>query len=223
MVESTTKESAAQQTELIKVVNSLYTEVATRAKNAGIVVTHKYPDVEGSIPIPAKFTIELGQRMQSLAESDDHGKGLDQSFMQLKMYSEHPFRRRNDSPPNHQFGKDALAFYRDERNKDLPFDRIEKTRVGARVLRHATPLVMEGRCLRCHNDPKLYEADRLRRTDWKEGDIRGVLEVVCPLEDNTQQTQKTLFETYLRVAAVGAMVLTLSWFALRIGRRKRRI
>jgi serine/threonine protein kinase len=223
MVESTTKESAAQQTELLKVVNSLYTEVATRAKNAGIVVTHKYPEMEGSIPIPAKFTIELGQRMQSLAESDDHGKGLDQSFMQLKLYSEHPFRRRNESPPKHQFGKDALAFYRDERNKELPFDRIEKTRAGARVLRHATPLVMEGRCLKCHNDPKLYEADPFRKTDWKEGDVRGLLEVVCPLEDNTQQTQRALLETYLRVAAVGAVVLTSSWFALRIGRRKRRV
>jgi serine/threonine protein kinase len=222
MVESTTKESAAQQTELLRVVNSLYTEVATRAKNAGIVVTHKYPEMDGSIPIPAKFTIELGQRMQSLAESDDHGNGLDQSFMQLKLYSEHPFRRRNDSPPKHQFGKDALAFYQDERNKELPFDRIERTRAGARVLRHATPLVMEGRCLKCHNDPKLYEADPFRKTDWKEGDVRGVLEVVCPLEDNTQQTQKTLFETYLRVAGVGATVLTSSWFALRIGRRKRR-
>jgi serine/threonine protein kinase len=56
MVESTTKESAAQQTELLKVVNSLYTDVAIRARNAGVVVTHKYPDVEGSIPIPVKFT-----------------------------------------------------------------------------------------------------------------------------------------------------------------------
>jgi serine/threonine protein kinase len=223
MVESTTKESAAQQTELLKVVNSLYTEVATRAKNAGVVVTHKYPDVEGSIPIPAKFTIELGQRMQSLAESDDHGKGLDQSFMQLKLYSDHPFRQRNDSPPKHQFGKDALAFYQDERKKELPFDRIEKTRAGARVLRHAAPLVMEGRCLKCHNDPKLYEADPFRKTDWKAGDVRGVLEVVCPLEDNTQQTQRTLLETYLRVAVAGATVLTLSWVALRIGRRKRRV
>ena len=109
---------------------SLYTDVATRAKNAGVVVTHKYPDVEGSIPIPAKFTIELGERMQDLAERDDRGKGLGRSFMQLNLYSDHPFRRRNDSPPKQQFGKDALGFYRDERNKELPFDRIEKTRAG---------------------------------------------------------------------------------------------
>jgi serine/threonine protein kinase len=222
MVESTTKASAAQQTELLKVVNSLYTDVVSRARNAGVVVTHKYPDVEGAIPIPVKFTIELGQRMQSLAESDDHGKGLDQSFMQLKVYSDHPFRQRNDSPPKHQFGKEALVFYQDERNKVLPFDRIDKTRAGARVLRHATPVVLEERCLKCHNDPKLYEADPFRKTDWKVGDVRGVLEVVCPLEDNTQQTQETLLNTYLQVAGVGATVLTLSWVALRIGRRKRR-
>jgi len=223
MVKSTTKESAAQQTELIKVVNSLYTDVATRAKNAGVVVSHKYPELEGSIPIPAKFTIELGQRMQSRAESDDHDRGLDQSFLQLKLYSEHPFQRRNDSPPKYQFGKDALAFYRDAGNKGLPFDRIEKTRAGARVLRYATPLIMEERCLKCHNDPKLYELDEFRKTDWKAGDIRGVLEVVCPLEDNAEQTQKTLLNTYLQVAGTGVAVLTLCSAALMLGRRRRRV
>ena len=219
MVVSTTRESAAQQTELIKVVNSLYTDVAARAKAQGVVVSHKYPELEESIPLPAKFTIELGHRMQSRAESDDHDKGLDQSFLQLKLYSEHPFQRRNDSPPQYQFGKDALAFYRDPANKGLPFDRIEKTRVAARVLRYATPLIMEERCLKCHNDPKLYELEEFRKTDWKAGDIRGVLEVICPLEDNTEQTQKTLFNTYLQVAGTGATVLALSWAGLMYGRR----
>jgi len=161
--------------------------------------------------------------MVDLAGSDDHGRGLDQSFLQLKLYSDHPFQRRNDSPPKYQFGKDALAFYRDAGNKGLPFDRIEKTRAGARVLRYATPLLMEQRCLKCHNDPKLYELDEFRKTDWKAGDIRGVLEVVCPLEDNAEQTQKTLLNTYLQVAGTGVAVLTLCSAALMLGRRRRRV
>jgi adenylate cyclase len=82
---------------------------------------------------------------------------------------------------------------------------------------------MEERCLKCHNDSKLYEADSFRKTDWKVGDVRGVMEIVCPLEDNTLQTQKTLFDSYLQVAGAGATVLTLCWIALRIGRRKRRV
>jgi serine/threonine protein kinase len=223
MVESTTRESAAQQTEMLKVVNSLYTDVAGRAKKAGVVVSHKYPELESAIPIPAKFTIELGQRMQSRAESDDHGTGLDRSFLQLKLYSEHPFQRRNDSPPKYLFGKDAIAFYTDSTNKGLAFDRIEKTRAGARVLRYATPLVLEERCLKCHNDPTLYELDEFRKTDWKVGDIRGVLEVVCPLEDSTEQTKKTLVDTYLQVAGMGASVLGLSWAGVMAGRRRRRV
>ena len=68
----------------------------------------------------------------------------------------------------------------DEKNKGVAFDRLEKTRAGARVLRYATPLIMEERCLKCHNDPKLYELEKFRKTDWKAGDIRGVLEVVLP-------------------------------------------
>jgi serine/threonine protein kinase len=222
MVVSTASESAAQQTALLKTMNSLYTEVATRAKGAGLTVTHKYPEVDNSIPIPAKFTIELGQRMQSLAESADQAPGLDQSFMQLKMYSDHPFRNRNESPPKHHFGKEALAYFQDQEHKNQPFQRIEKTRAGARVLRYATPLLMEERCLRCHNDSKLYEVDRYRKTDWNAGDVRGVLEIVCPLEDNTEQTQKSLFNTYMQVGGTAAAVLTFSWCALAIGRRRRR-
>ena len=222
MVESTTRENASQQTELIKVVNSLYTDVAARAKNAGVVVSHKYPELEGAIPIPAKFTIELGQRMQTRAEAEGHDQGLDQSFLQLRLYSDHPFRQRADSPPRSQFGKDALAFYRDPGNAGRAFDRIEKTRAGARVLRYATPLIMEERCLKCHGDPKLYELDEFRKTDWKVGDVRGVLEVVCPLENNTEQTQNALLTTYLQVAGTGGAVLALSWAGLMFGRRRRR-
>ena len=82
---------------------------------------------------------------------------------------------------------------------------------------------MEERCLKCHNDPKLYELEDYRKTDWKVGDIRGVLEVVCPLEDNTEQTRKTLFNTYLQVAGTGAAVLALSWAGVMFGRRRRRV
>ena len=221
MVVSTAKESAAQQTTLLKTMNSLYTEVASRARGAGLAVTHKYPDVDNSIPIPAKFTIELGRRMQSLAGNGEHAPGLDQSFMQLKMYSAHPFRSRDESPPRHSFGKDALAFYQEGGNKDQPFQRIEKTRAGARVLRYATPLVMEERCLKCHNDTKLYELDRYRKTDWEAGQVRGVLEIVCPLEDNTEQTQQSLFNTYMQVGGTAAAVLAFSWCTLAIGRRRR--
>ena len=185
-------------------------------------VSHKYPELEGAIPIPAKFTIELGQRMQARAKAEGHDQGLDQSFLQLRLYSDHPFRRRPDSPPRSQFGKDALAFYRDPGNADRAFDRIEKTRAGARVLRYATPLIMEARCLKCHDDPKLYELDEFRKTDWKVGDVRGVLEVVCPLEDNTEQTQHALLSTYLQVAVTGGAVLALSWAGLMFGRRRRR-
>ncbi len=82
---------------------------------------------------------------------------------------------------------------------------------------------MEERCLKCHNDPKLYELDEFRKADWKPGDVRGVLEVVCPLEDNTEQTQQTLLNTYLQVAGMGAAVLTASWAGLMFGRRRRRV
>jgi adenylate cyclase len=82
---------------------------------------------------------------------------------------------------------------------------------------------MEKRCLICHNDLRLYELDEFRKTDWKAGDIRGVLEIVCPLEDNAEHTKRTLLNTFLQVAGTGAAVLRLSWAGIVVGRRLRRV
>ncbi len=222
LVEGTTRNSAAQQTKLLKEMNALYTDVVSRARASGVPVTHRYPEVEKSIPIPVKFTIELGQRMQDLAEAgDDHARGLDQGFMQLKVYSDHPFRQRSDSPPRSSFGKEALAFFLNPENKDQAFQRVEKTRVGGRVLRYATSLVMLERCLKCHNDPAQYEIDQYRKADWKPGDVRGVLEIVCPLEDNAEKTEQALIGTYANLGAIAATVFASSWLALFVGRRMR--
>src|SRR5262249_53997538 len=101
--------------------------------------------------------------------------------------------------------------------------RIEETRAGVRVLRYATPLIMEEKCLRCHNDPKLYELDEFRKTDWKVGDVRGVLEVVCPRAGVEEQTQAAILDAYLVVFGSGAAVLALSWAGLMLGRRRRHV
>ena len=48
-------------------------------------------------PIPARFTILLGERLERQADdSDDGGRG--QGFLRLQMYSNFPFRERPGSP-----------------------------------------------------------------------------------------------------------------------------
>ena len=82
-------------------------------------------------------------------EYDRTGKA--HGFMQLKLYSNYPFREREDSPPTHKFAKDALEHFEKTDDKIGPFYKFDKY-IGVRALRYATPLIMNKRCMSCHND-----------------------------------------------------------------------
>ena len=141
MVDKAALEAAAQQTAMLREVNKLYTEVAAQAKKGGVNVTHRFPDEEKTaVPIPARFTILLGERLESQADADEGREGHGQSFMRLQMYSNYPFRERVGSPPRHRFGVDALKHY-ETGDKEKPFYRFDKYN-GLQVLRYASPLVM---------------------------------------------------------------------------------
>jgi serine/threonine protein kinase len=220
MVEKAALEAAAQQTTMLREVNQLYTDVAAKVKKGGVEVTHRFPDDDRiTAPIPARFTILLGERLEQRADDEDDRAGRGQSFMRLQMYSDYPFRERSGSPPKHRFGKDALKHFEESPDKLSPFYRFDKYN-GLRVLRYATPLVMNARCLSCHNDKASYPG--LGKTDWKVGDVRGVLEIICPLNESLSQTRQTLFETYSLLGAAAASLLAVSWLGLAIGRRRRR-
>ncbi len=220
MVEQTALEGAAQQTQVLKEVNKLYTEVTTSAKKAGVEATHRFPDEEKPvIPIPARFTILLGERVEREADDADESRGGGRNFLRLQMYSRYPFRERPDSPPRHRFGLDALKYYETTGEKDKPFYRFDKYN-GLQVLRYATPLVMSARCLSCHNDAKRYPA--LQKTDWKVGDVRGVLEIICPLDESLEKTRRTLFGTYALLGGLALALPLLGWGGLSLDRWRRR-
>ena len=139
--------------------------------------------------------------------------------MRLQMYSNYPFRERADSPPKHRFGIDALNHFDETHNKVKPFYRFERYN-GLRVLRYATPLVMTQKCLVCHNDNQRYPG--LAKTNWKVGDVRGVLEIISPLNESLEQTRRTLVQTYLLLGVLAAVLLASSWTGLAVPRRYRR-
>ena len=87
LVQSTAMEGAAQQAEMLEVVNAFYTsEVVDRVQPHGIVVTHDYATKKGAIPLPVVFLIESGQRIGERSKSG----------MFVRLYSDHPFRSRKD-------------------------------------------------------------------------------------------------------------------------------
>jgi len=190
LVQSTALEGAAQQSEMLDVVNALYSsEVVDRLQSLGIAVTHDYATKKGAIPLPATFTIESGQRIGERSKTG----------MQFRLYSNFPFRSRKDGGPHDEFERAALVEL--ERNSDQPYFRFESFR-GRPALRYATARVMEANCIGCHNS----DANSTKR-DWKTGEVGGVLEIIRPLDRDIARTREGLRGTFVLMAVVAGTLL----------------
>ena len=171
LVRSAALESAAQQSDLLLEVNNSYSDVVKRAKAGKLPVTHDYASNPTAIPIPATFTIELGQQISDRS----------QTGVQIRLYSDYPFLAPNGGPKD-DFERDALVRLR--ANPAEPVYRFEEYK-GRPALRYATARQMQETCVDCHNthpdSPK---------TDWKVGDVRGVVEIIHPLDKDAAQPVK---------------------------------
>jgi PAS domain S-box-containing protein len=98
-------------------------------------------------------------------------------------------------------------------NPDHPFSRFEEVR-GRRSLRYATADLMRPTCVNCHNTHPASP-----KADWQTGDVRGVLEVILPLDTAVVQTRMGLQGTFGLMAVMS--VLGLSGLGLVIGRLRR--
>jgi hypothetical protein len=204
LVHSTALESAAQQSQMLDEVNNLYSDaVVERVKDRGVEPVHDYDRHPGAIPLPATFTIDLGKL---LGEKGTEG-------LQVRLYSDYPFRSRHDGGPKDEFERTALEELR--KDPDLPVHRFEEIN-GRPVLRYATARRMQESCVRCHNT----HPDSTRR-DWKAGDVRGVLEIIRPLDRDIARTRDGLRGTFALVASVSGSLLGLSVLILVVGQRRR--
>jgi serine/threonine protein kinase len=205
LVRSTALESAAQMSEMLEEVNNLYSSaVVERVKDAGVQVTHDYAGRPHTIPLPATLTNDLGRLLAAKSASG----------MQVRLYSDYPFRTRTDGGPKDDFEREALD--RLPLDPDRPVYRFEDYQ-GRPVLRYATARRMQEACVRCHNS---HPASTKR--DWKEGDVRGVLEIIRPLDKDVAQAREGLRGTFLLVAVVSGSLLGLSVLALLLRNRRDR-
>jgi tRNA A-37 threonylcarbamoyl transferase component Bud32 len=205
LVRSTALEGAAQQSEMLDVVNALYSsKVVERLQRHGVVVTHDYATRAGAIPLPATFTIESGQEIGRQSKTG----------MLFRLYSDHPFKSRKDGGPRDGFERDALAELR--RDPGSPVSRFEAFQ-GRPSLRYATARRMTTDCIGCHNN----DTNSTKR-DWKPGEVGGVLEIVRPLDRDIARTREGLRGTFVLMAVVSGSLLVLSGlFLLARGRRLR--
>jgi hypothetical protein len=204
LVRTSALESAAQQSEILDEVNNIYSaDVVDRAQLKGVPATHDYASRKDAIPLPATLTINLGRQVSERSESG----------VQVRLYSDYPFRWRKDGGPKDDFEQTALARLRE--NPDTPFYRFEEFQ-GRPSLRYATARRMQDTCVQCHNG----NPDSPKR-DWKVGDVRGVLEIIRPLDRDAARARAGLRGTLILMGVISGSLLGLSVLVLFVGNRRR--
>jgi signal transduction histidine kinase len=195
LMEATALQNAALYSEAIAEFRTLYTsEVVETVRAQGVTVAHDYKDRPGAIPLPATLSMILGERI-----------GTHRSGAHTKLYSAYPFPwRKQDHDRQFEDPFAQRAWEELSQDPSKPYHAFEEVD-GHPVLRFATPDRMRPSCIGCHNT----HPDSPKR-DWALGDVRGVLEVVLPLDESVRQTESTAQLTLallVVLAAIGLGVL----------------
>ncbi len=176
----------------IRDARTLYSdEVVDRVEGLNeLTVTHDYMMKESAIPVPVTYLIELGQRVSQSSPR-----------MSVQLYSDSPFPwRQEDGRPRDKFEADTLDDLRTYAERAFfRIDRYDKHKAFG----YARADLMEASCVACHNTHP-----ESPKTDWKIGDIRGVLESTLPLDDITAQTHIKLQETFIVLSGLSVIGLS---------------
>jgi len=185
-------QSAEWMAKALAEFRTVYTsEVVERVRHQGITVTHDYQNRKGAIPLPATLSIILGNRI-----------GARETGAQTRLYSAYPFPGpRANAGLTDDFAKDAWRVLTNK--SDIPFYRFEELG-GIPVLRYATADIMRSVCVDCHNTHPSSP-----KTDWKIGDVRGVLEVIAPLAIPLTESYSGLMDTavLMLLMALGGLLI----------------
>lgn len=176
LIQSQALQNAALYAQAIQQARTLYSsEVVERlSTNKSVAVTHNYQLHPGAVPLPVNFLIKLSQELSQANPG-----------MSVRLYSDYPFPwRQQESGVKDDFEREALQKLR--QSPDRPFFRFEQAQ-GQAILRYAQADRMKQSCVKCHNT----HPDSPKR-DWQIGDVRGVLEIITPLNSFVARTRSGL-------------------------------
>ncbi len=206
LIESNAINNASRTAQMLATFRTIYTsDVVSRVRGHGVDIRHDYDEHDGAIPLPATLSIKLGEQIGSL------GTGLAAS-----LYSPYPFPwRASEGGLLDDFRRAAWKGLTEQ--PDRPFYRFEEHR-GRPSLRYATADRMRAECVNCHNTHP-----QTPRTGWVEGDVRGVLEVVLPLDAIREEMSGGL-QTVMALLGITALLglgcLAIAMGQLRSGSRR---
>jgi class 3 adenylate cyclase len=129
-------------------------------------VIHNYQDVPGAIPIPATFSLELGDAIGEKVGNVKYRFVSDFAFKNRRPHALDPFEQH--------------ALERLRRQPDARLYEVSGT-LFDRSIRLAAPILMGQVCVGCHN-----AHPESPKTDWKVGDVRGIQSITVnqPIEAN---------------------------------------
>jgi serine/threonine protein kinase len=207
LVRSTALEGAAQQAELLEEATREYSRIVRRVEEASFPVNKTVPPTAGKVPlsIPATFLHDVGQQLGLAGRTG----------VKVRQYSDYPFPWRTDGGPRDGFEREALRRLRRSKGREAVH---EFTEVGGQpVVRYAQARVMERSCVECHSTHP-----QSPRKDWQVGDVRGVLEIIRPLDKDEARVGEALRLALLMSAVASSLLLVGSMLLVGAGRRRRR-
>jgi len=159
-----------------KTIRAYYTKNVVKKVlgKGGLKGSFNHKSEPNSVPLPATMIHDLSALLKD--------KGTN-----LKLYSVFPFPNRGSRQLD-QFGKDAWKAVNADPKK--AFSRTESINGIPHVRVGVADTMVSPVCVACHNS----RADT-PKSDWKLGDVRGVLEIATPIEQqiaNGQQISNTL-------------------------------
>lgn len=192
LIESSALESAKLYSDALSEFRTIYTsKVVKRVKtHPDFEVTHDYDKKDYAIPLPATMSMELGRQIgEHLSGAETH------------LYSAYPFPWRVDSGGlNDEFRQKAWEAL--QANPDAPFFTFTQYK-GRMVLRYAKADLMRPDCVHCHN----HHPDT-PKTGWAVGDVRGVLEIIHPVDVITNQHKSGMMGLYIIASLVAIFGLS---------------
>ena len=205
LVRSNALESAAQQAELLEEATKEYSRTVQRVEKASFTVNKMVPPTPGTVPlsIPATFLHDVGEQLGLIGRTG----------VKVRQYSDYPFPWRTDGGPRDQFEREALRRLRQSMGRETVHEFTEVG--GQRVVRYAQARIMDRSCVECHSTH-----DQSQRKDWQVGDVRGVLEIIRPLDKDEARVWEALRLALLLSAVVSGLLLGGSMMAVWVGRRR---
>jgi serine/threonine protein kinase len=211
-VRQTALESARLETNMLDEVWRFYSDEISDIdpSRSNITITENYRHVHPSLPLPATFAIDLGERISRRSPG-----------MEVRVFSRYPWPTRKDGGPQSEFDLAALEWLETQAkpNDDPPTEYAHFVdEDGRRKLLYYTARHMEKSCIACHN-----HADSLSpKKDWKEGDVVGVLKIVRPLDREIGNTQAGLRSAFLLMGGTSSLLLVISVAVTVVARYRRR-